>query len=264
MSLISKKPGALSAGHPTDKGLQYWCEYIEAIRDAIGWDISLGADHFGRLTVNDAIRMCNAFEKYSLAYVEDLINYDTPDAMALNKKITDAVNVPTLNGEDMFGVEQFRPWIENHAVDIIHPDMETSGGILETKRIGDLAAEHGMQVMFHHAGSPIGAIASVHCNCTLSSFVIQENHATEMPWWNDLVTGLPKPIVQNGYIQVPEKPGLGLDLNDDVMKEHLRYPGYFEPTPQFDFPLVTKIIWQRGPYPHITQDGTFRNARDGE
>ena len=126
MSLISKKPGGVIGGHPTDKGLQYWCEYIEAVRDVIGWDVSLGADHFGRLTVNDAIRMCNAFEKYSLAYVEDLINYDTPDAMALNKKITDAVTVPTLNGEDMFGVEQFRPWIENHAVDIIHPDMETS------------------------------------------------------------------------------------------------------------------------------------------
>jgi hypothetical protein len=105
-------------------------------------------------------------------------------------------------------------------------------------------------------------MASVHCAATLRNLVVMENHAVDIPWWDDLVTGVPKPIVNKGYIMVPEAPGLGVTLNDDVVKEHLRYPGYFEPTPQFDFPVVSFGIWSRGPYPHIVEDGTVQNVPD--
>jgi hypothetical protein len=89
-----------------------------------------------------------------------------------------------------------------------------------------------------------------------------ENHAVDMPWWSDLVNGVPKPIVNKGYIQVPESPGLGVTLNDEAVKEHLRYPGYFEPTPEYDRPIVEMNIYQRGPYPHIVEDGTVENVPD--
>jgi hypothetical protein len=89
-----------------------------------------------------------------------------------------------------------------------------------------------------------------------------ENHALDMPWWSDLVNNVPKPIINQGFIQVPDTPGLGVTLNDEAMKEHLRYPGYFDPTPEFDQPLVSHGIWERGPYPHITEDGTIKNVPD--
>jgi hypothetical protein len=107
-------------------------------------------------------------------------------------------------------------------------------------------------------------MAAVHMIATIKDFVAMENHAVDIPWWGDLVTGVPKPIVNQGYITVPEKPGLGVELNEEVIKEHLRHPGYFEPTKEYDFPMVTFGIAERGPYPHITQDGTLRNAMEDE
>ena len=199
------------------------CEYIAAVRDAIGWDQPLSADHFGRLSVNDAIRYARAFEPYQLAWAEDLIPWRDWRGY---RKISDATTTPTLTGEDIFGLEEgFQDLIDNQAVDLIQPDPETSGGLLETKRISDYAADRGIPTVLHFAGSPVGCMAAVHLAATLKSFVVMENHAVDMPWWQDLVTGTEKPIIQKGYIPVPDKPGLGVELNEQVVKEHLRYPG---------------------------------------
>jgi L-alanine-DL-glutamate epimerase-like enolase superfamily enzyme len=92
--------------------------------------------------------------------------------------------------------------------------------------------------MFHFAGSPVGCMASVHCACLIDDFISMENHAVDVPWWGDLVTGIDKPIIDKGEYTVPEKPGIGVDLNEDVIKEHLITPGYFKPTPEFDNPMV--------------------------
>lgn len=238
--LIANIPGALAGQNqsPTDKGLAVWGEYVQAVRDVIGWDKSLGADHFGWLTVDDGIRLGKAMEKYSMNFIEDVISYTRPNSVQLNKMVTDGSPTPTLHGEDLFGFEAFRPWIENYAVDMIHPDPLTSGGILETKRISEWANMHGIPVMFHMAGSPIGAIASAHCACLVDNFISMENHSVDIDWWDDLVTGIEKPIINNGDYTVPEKPGLGIELNDEVVKEHLVTPGYFEPTTQYDLPMV--------------------------
>ena len=61
-----------------------------------------------------------------------------------------------------------------------------------------------------------------------------ENHSVDVPWWDDMVTGIEKPIIQRGFIPVPETPGLGVELNEEVVKEHLLEPEYFEPTPEWD------------------------------
>ena len=238
--LISGTPGALAGQNqsPTDKGLALWGEFVGAVREVIGWDKTLGADHFGYLTVDDGIRLGKAMEKYSLGHIEDPIPYTRPNSVMLNKMITDGSPTPTLHGEDLFGFEAFKPWIDNHAVDMIHPDMLTSGGILETKKIADYANLNGMPVMFHMAGSPVGAMASIHCACLVDDLISMENHAVDSKWWSDIVTGVDKPLIKDGMYTVPEKPGLGIELNDDVCKEHLLIPGYFEPTPQYDLPMV--------------------------
>lgn len=236
--LYRHRPGALSGHSITDKGFEYMSEFVEAARTVIGYDKVLGADHFGYLNVDDGIRLGKAMEQYSLAFIEDVINYDRPNSLYLNKKITEGSPTPTLNGEDLFGFEIFRPWIEQHAVDIIHPDMETSGGIIETKKIADYANMHGIPVMFHFAGSPVGCMASVHCACLVDDLISMENHAVDTEWWGDLVTGIDKPIIKNGEYTVPEKPGIGVELNEEVVKENLIIPGYFEPTPQYDNPMV--------------------------
>ncbi len=253
-SMVADRPGAVHQnGAATEKGLKYLVEYIAAVRDAIGWDAPLAADHFGHLSVNDSIRYARAFEPFQMAWAEDLIDWRDWRGY---KKISDATTTPTLTGEDIFGVDGFENLIENEAVDLIQPDPETSGALRETKRIADHAEEHGIQTVLHFAGSPVGCMASVHTACTLRNFVVMENHAVDMPWWQDLVNGPKKPIIQNGYIPVPDTPGLGVELNDEVVKQHLRYPGYFEPTPMYDDFIVSGFR-RVGGWPHYDEDGKW-------
>ena len=219
-------------GHElTDKGVARMAEFVATVRESVGMEIPLSADHFGHIGVNSCIRLGKALEKYNMAWLEDMIPWQYTD---LWKKITDAVDIPTLTGEDIYLKEGFIELAKNHAVDILHPDLATSGGILETKKIGDVIQEYGVPMAMHFAGTPVSCMANVHCAAATENFLVLENHSVDVPWWDSLVDGIPKPIVDHGFITVPEKPGLGITLNDEVVKQHLLEPGYFEPTPEWD------------------------------
>ncbi len=215
----------------TEKGIARMAEFVATVREYVGMDIPLSADHFGHIGVNSCIRLGKALEKYNMAWLEDMIPWQYTD---LWKKITDAVDIPTLTGEDIYLKEHFIELARNHAVDILHPDLATSGGILETHKIGDAIQEFGVPMAMHFAGSPVSCMANVHCAAATEGFLVLENHAVDVPWWGDLVEGVEKPIVNHGFITVPEKPGLGVTLNDEVVKQHLLEPGYFEPTPEWN------------------------------
>jgi len=215
----------------TDKGLEMMAEYVAAVREVAGMEIPLSADHFGPLSVNSCIRLGKALTKYNISWLEDMIPWQETDLL---KKITDAVDVPVCTGEDIFLKEPFEVLCRNHAVDIIHPDLLSTGGILETKKIGDMAEAFGVPMALHCAHTPIGALASVHVAAATQNFLVLENHAVDVPYWSDLVDGIDKPIVNKGYIAVPEKPGLGITLNEAACKQHLSEPGWFEPTDQWN------------------------------
>jgi L-alanine-DL-glutamate epimerase-like enolase superfamily enzyme len=261
-SLVKDVPGAVdSRGVATQKGLKLLCEYVSAVKDGIGWDQPLAADHFGPLTVNDSIRYARALEPFDLAWIEDPLQTgtlgwgDAPRNWRAYKEIKEATTATINTGESLFGLEEgFRPLIENMAVDMIHPDPLTSGGVRETKRIADFASMYAIPTAVHFAGSPVGCMASVHMIATVKDFVVMENHAVDIPWWGDLVAGVAKPIIQDGYIAVPNAPGLGVELNEEACKQHLRVPGYFEPTPQYD-KYILDDFRRGGPYPHLDGEG---------
>ena len=261
--LVADRPGAVNYSKTaTVKGLEYMCEYIQAVRDAIGWEAPLAADHFGPLTVKDSIRYARAFEKYTLAWAEDMIDIgnlgpgsDAPKNWQAYRELKEATTTPIATGESLFGLEEgFRDLIDHHAIDIIHPDPLTAGGIRETKRIADYASMNGVQTAIHFAGSPVGCMASVHMAATLKDMLAMENHAIDIPWWGDLVNGPSKPIVDKGFITVPDTPGLGVELNEPVVKEHIRKGGYFAPTPQYD-DYILDHFRIGGPYPHLDEYG---------
>jgi len=232
--LRNRVPGALVGNHVTDKGIAYMASCVEAVREAVGWEIPLAIDHFGPLNVKDCIRLGRALGKFSLSWLEDMRPWFDVEG---NLEITKAITTPTLIGEDIFGLPGFREIIDKRAVDIVHPDLATAGGIRETKRIADYAEEQSyMPCALHFAGSPISFMANVHAAAAIHNFVSLENHALDIPWWKNLVKGLRDPLMEDGYVTVPERPGLGVDLNPEVIKDHLRYPGYFEPTPEWNTP----------------------------
>ena len=138
------------------------------------------------------------------------------------------------------------PLLNERAVSVIHPDILTSGGILENKRIGDLAQRHGVAMAVHMAESPVSAYACVHSVAATENFYVLENHSVDVPWWDDMVLGAPKKIVENGFIAVPDKPGLGIDdYNDEVIREHLHpdYPELWAETSRWDNVWSHDRLW---------------------
>jgi L-alanine-DL-glutamate epimerase-like enolase superfamily enzyme len=225
----------------TDAGLEKMVSYVDAVRRAVGYEIPLAADHFGHIDVNECIRLGHALEKYRLAWLEDMVPWFYTDKW---KEITQAINTPTLTGEDIYLKEEFIKLIENRAVDMIQPDLASSGGILETKKIGDYAEERGVPMAMHFAGTPVSFMANIHCAAATENFISLEHHSVDVTWWEDLVKSVPKPLVENGFARVPDGPGLGIELNEEVVKQHLvEGTGYFDPTPEWDKERSNDRLW---------------------
>ncbi|MCB0688322.1 MAG: mandelate racemase/muconate lactonizing enzyme family protein [Saprospiraceae bacterium] len=226
----------------TQKGLEKLMEFLAIMRDKIGYEIPMGTDHWGHFSVNEATKIAKAAEPYSLAYMEDLIPWHFMDQW---REITLSTTTPTQTGEDIYRLEGgFDKIIDNHTVDIVHPDPNTAGGILETKRIGDYASKHGIGFMHHHAAGPVSFIGCVHSAAATENFLWLEHHAVDKPDWENLVTGFDGPIVQNGYVTVPDKPGLGVELNEEVVEKYLiEGEKLFAPTPEWDQIRAWDRLW---------------------
>lgn len=229
--------------HLTEKGLDILENYVKEAREVIGYEVPLAIDHFGHVCVEDAIRFARRMEKYNLAWMEDMIPWMYTDQY---KRLKDSTTIPVCTGEDIYLKENFEPLVKGHAVSVIHPDVLTCGGALELRKIADMADENGVAVAVHMAESPVGCLAALHTAAAMHNVLAMEYHSVEVPWWQDLVTGLDKPLIKDGFMKVPEKPGLGFDgLNEELIKEHINpnIPGYFEPTTEWDKEFANDRIW---------------------
>ncbi len=219
----------------TEKGLEELQQIVENVRDMVGYEIPISTDHYGHFDLNNGIRLAKALDKYRLAWFEDMIPWQHTDQW---RTITEAIETPTTTGEDIYLLKDFKPLIEKRAVDIIHPDLATSGGILETKRIADYAEEFGIAMAMHQAGTPVSFMASVHCAAASENFLALEHHSVDVPWWESLVKMVDgNKMIDKGFAPVPlSSPGLGIELNEDVLKEHLdpRDKSFFAPTKEWD------------------------------
>lgn len=219
----------------TEKGLDGLAKLVDTVRGMLGYDIPLSTDHYGHFDLNNGIRLGKKLEQYRLAWLEDMIPWDNVQEW---KTISEALETPTLTGEDIYTLAGFKPLIDAHAVDIIHPDLATSGGLLETKRIGDYAEEHNVAMAMHQAGTPISFMANVHCAAATQNFLALEHHSIDLPWWESLVkTTDGRKLITKGFANLPlTAPGLGIELNDEVVKQHLHAndKSYFAPTPQWN------------------------------
>ncbi len=250
---LSAPPGMLNVQHVmhpftgiqiTEIGIEYLAEYVEQVRDVIGYEVPLAADHFGHINIESCIRLGQALDPFSLAWYEDMIPWQLTEQWL---RLKNSVLTPVCTGEDIYLKEGFMPLLEAQAVSVIHPDLATSGGIMETKKIGDLAQDHGVAMAMHFAGSPVSFLANIHCAAATENFYVLENHAVDLPWWDDLIDGIDKPLIVDGFAAVPEAPGLGFaDLNEEAIREHMdhsRIDGYFEATDAWDGERSRDRLW---------------------
>ncbi len=227
----------------TEKGFDILEQYVADVRSVIGYEIPLAIDHFGHIPLGSCIRLARRIEKYNIAWMEDMIPWQyTGQYVQLARSTT----IPICTGEDIYLKENFRPLVEAGGVSVIHPDILTSGGILENKKIGDMAQDHGVAMAVHMAESPIACMAAVHSVAATENFLALEFHSVDVPWWRDIVKGWDGPIVDGGYIAVPDKPGLGIeDLDDEVLRAHLHpdYPGIWLGTDEWNDDFSHDRLW---------------------
>jgi len=229
--------------HLTEKGLDFLENYIKDVRDVIGYEVPLAIDHFGHICVEDCIRFARRMESYNLAWLEDMIPWMYTDQYV---RLKNSTTIPVCTGEDIYLKEGFEKLITAGGVSVIHPDILTCGGALELKKIADIADEHGVAVAIHMAESPIACMAAVQVAASLHNVLALEFHSVDVPWWADIVTGIPNPVFENGFIKVPDKPGLGFDeLNEELIKEHINIniPGMWKDTSDWDKEFSNDRIW---------------------
>ena len=199
--------------HITEVGLDYLENYMAEVRAEVGYEVPIAIDHLGHIPLEDCIRLARRLEKFNRSWMEDALPWQLTEQW---KRLHEATTVPLGTGEDMYLKESFRPLLESGALAVVHPDVLTAGGIMETKKIGDLAEEYGVQMNLHMAESPIACLAAVHVAAATRNFMALELHSVDVPWWGELVN--PNLKYDGGFIDVPNAPGLGIEsLNEELI-----------------------------------------------
>ena len=207
------------------KEMNHIINLIAATREKIGFETDLAIDCHGQFDLPSAITLAKAVEPLRLMWREEPVPAENIDAMAQVKASTSTV---ICTGENQYTRWEFLELFQKQACDVIMPDLSKAGGMLEAKRIADIADAFYIPFAPHNVSSPLGMMAACHVCAAAANFFVLEFHGREIPWWNDLCDG-DKPFIRNGWIHVSEAPGIGVELNDKVAKT-LLWPGdtYFD------------------------------------
>ncbi len=209
----------------TERGLKHVIACVEAMKAVLGDEVGLALDCGPGWMVPDAIRLAKALEPLNVMWLEDMITGDyTPYVLAnLYRDVTTSTSTPIHTGEQIYLRQNFLELIEQRAVDVIGPDPCDVGGIAELKWVAEYADLHGILVAPHGIlDGLIGLAALVQVAATLPDNYIAFEYPTGKPdWWYDIVEGLPDPIVKDGFIEVWDRPGLGVTLNKERTRQYL-------------------------------------------
>ena len=192
-------------------------DLIRAIREGIGFEIDLAIDCHGQFDLPSAITLAKAVEDLRLMWLEEPVPADNVDALAQVRASTSTV---ICTGENQYTRFEFLELLQKQAVDVIMPDLAKAGGMMEGKRIADIADAFYVPIAPHNVSSPLGMMAACHTMAAVSNFLVLELHARDIPWWEDMCDG-DKPFIQDGWVTIPERPGIGVELNDKVAKSLL-------------------------------------------
>jgi len=200
--------------------LDHKVSLIEAVREEIGSDIDLGVDLHWNFTTETAIRLGKKLERFDLAWIEDPV---PPEKWDSQQRVTEALDTPVLTGENLVTVDQFNKAARRGMMDIAAPDVNKCGGLGEYVDIATVCDLYGIPIASHNISSPLGTVAGAHVSAAIPNFLCMEWHSKDVPWWNDMAvrTEGSGPILEDGYITVPEGPGLGVELNRDLVEQYL-------------------------------------------
>lgn len=210
----------------SNREIDYVLSLVAAVREAVGRDLDLAVDCHWRLNLSDARKLAVGLEEFRLMWMEDPL---PPWSTEEFKELKTSTTTPIATGENLYVFEGFRPLLERQSLSVVCPDLQKAGGLNEARRVAEFADSYNIPVAPHNISSPIGTIASVHFCAATPNFLALEFHASDVPFWEQLLMGIDAPLIRDGYIAVPEGPGFGITLNEDVARRYAR-PGepFFE------------------------------------
>jgi L-alanine-DL-glutamate epimerase-like enolase superfamily enzyme len=192
-------------------------EGYENVRDAIGWDHDLLIGCHWEFDLRTSIDLARGLEQVKPLWLEDPMPVPYNDSW---KRLVEMSPVPICTGENWMRRSEALPFITNVATDIIHPDLRNSGGFLENKRMADLADLYNLPVANHNSGSIVNGMASVNWGASIRDYLFCETMFFDGGWMDDVIVH-DDPLCKNGFVTVPDKPGLGIELNQDVVQANL-------------------------------------------
>lgn len=189
----------------------------ENCREAVGWDRDIMVHCHWEYNLPASIQLAKAVETSKPLWLEDPLPVDYTDSW---KRLVASSNVPICTGENLTRREGFKDFIVNQGCHILHPDLRNSGGFLETKRIAGMAAMYGLPMANHNTGSQVFTYATIQWASTIRDYIACETITGQGSWMDQLLV-LDGPYIKDGHIQLPDRPGLGIALNEDVVRAHL-------------------------------------------
>jgi galactonate dehydratase len=198
--------------------IDHMVDRVAFMRESLPKSIELAVDMHGRYDLPTAKRVARELEPFKLVWLEEPVPPENIDAM---RDVRQSTHTPICAGENIYMRWGFREIFEKQALDIIMPDIQKCGGLMEGKKIADMAQAYYVPIAPHSQASPVGAMATAHMLSTVPNFLVLEYHWTHPPqrWerWKHFVKG--EDIIQKGYITVPDKPGIGVEMNEDYLKK---------------------------------------------
>ncbi len=196
---------------------------IEAVRRAVGEEIDLMLDNHGQLAPGDAIELGRALAPFGLLFFEEPVPPDNPEALA--KVAAAQLPVRLATGERLFSKWDYLPVLHNRLVDVAQPDICHAGGLTELRKIAALAEASYIKIAPHNPNGPVATIASVHLAASISNFLILE--IAQQPLREEIQRyGL---TIDKGWALLPTRPGLGIELDAELIAAHPYAPGSYEP-----------------------------------
>ena len=202
----------------TNSQLTQFRDRVGAVREAVGPDVDIILETHSHPSATTAVQLGRIWEEFNCMYYEEPVHYLN---VGLQEKVTQSVRIPMAAGERLYTRWGYRQYFEKQTLDVIQPDLCLVGGITEGKKVCDYANTYDVTVQVHVCGSPVSTAAALQLEAVIPNFLIHEHHAHAIKGYNrEICIQDYQPV--DGCFQVPDLPGLGIDLNDDVVSRSPR------------------------------------------
>jgi len=202
----------------TGREIRMYRERISAVREAVGPDVDIILELHSFLSSTVAIQLGRVWEEFDCYFYEEPVHYLNVE---LHDQVAKNVKIPTAAGERLYTRWGYREYFEKQALSVIQPDIGLVGGLTEGKKICDYAHIYDITVQMHVCGSPVATAAALHLEAAIPNFIIHEHHTYSIKAYNRSICVQDYQPVKGRY-HVPDAPGLGVDLNPDVLSRATR------------------------------------------